>query len=165
LGSYVDIPHKSVNWVTSSLGTILHEIVSAKEYVLYVQKVGQSLHSGREFIKSHATQGTSKLNYASVIHINDTSVCMHSCTKSWSPAPIWSSISIWAKIRLYNNSSLWQNLRCNGDGSWIWEGLCTGSLIIIHDRSYMWEVLPHICSAAVMILCTVSGSLCKCTIA
>jgi hypothetical protein len=34
LESYVDIPHKSVNWVTNSLGTILHEIVSAKEYVL-----------------------------------------------------------------------------------------------------------------------------------
>jgi hypothetical protein len=40
-----------------------------------------------------------------------------------------------------------------------------GSLIIIHDRSYIQKVLPHICSAAIMIVCTVSGSLCKCTIA
>jgi hypothetical protein len=34
----------------------------------------------------------------------------------------------------------------------------------IHDGSYMREILPHICSAAVMIVYTVSGSLCKCTI-
>ncbi len=90
---------------------------------------------------------------------------MYSWTQSWSPAPTPTSISFWDKIQLYNNPSLWWNLHCNGDGSWIWEGLCMGSLIITYDRSYMWEVLPHICSAAVMSVCTVSGSLCKCTIA
>ncbi len=108
LESYVDIPYKSVNWATNSLGTILHEIVSAKEYVLYVQKIGPTLCSGRVFIKLHATQGTSNLNfyiYASVIHINDTSICMHSRTKSWSPAPTSTSISFWDKICLYNNPS------------------------------------------------------------
>jgi hypothetical protein len=161
----MNIPHKSVNWVTNSLGTILHEIVSAKECVLYVQKVGQSLHSGRVFIKPHATQGTSTPNFdASVIHIDDTSIQMHSLTKSWSPAPTSTSISFWDKIQLYNNPSLRRNLHCDSKGSWIWEGLCMGPLIIIHDGSYMWEVLPHIYSAAVMIVCTVSGSLCKCTI-
>jgi hypothetical protein len=165
-GSYVDIPHKSIIWVTNSLGTILHEIVNAREYVLYVQKVGQSSHYGSVFIKLHVTQGTSTLNfYASVIHINDTSVCMHSCTKSWSPAPTSTSIFFWDKIRLYDNPNLWHNLHCNSNGSWILEGICIGSLIIIHDGSCKQEVSPHICSAAVMILCTDSRSLCKCTIA
>jgi hypothetical protein len=40
-----------------------------------------------------------------------------------------------------------------------------GTLIIIHDGSYMREVSPNICSAAVMIVCTFTGLLCKCTIA
>jgi hypothetical protein len=38
-----------------------------------------------------------------------------------------------------------------------------GSLIIIHNGSYMKEVSPHISSAAVMMLCTLTGCTCKCT--
>jgi hypothetical protein len=40
-----------------------------------------------------------------------------------------------------------------------------GSLVIIHDRSYMKEVSPDLCSAAVMIYCTSTSLLCKRTIA
>jgi hypothetical protein len=40
-----------------------------------------------------------------------------------------------------------------------------GTLIVIHDGLYMREVSPNICSAAVRIVCTFTGSLCKCTIA
>ncbi len=39
------------------------------------------------------------------------------------------------------------------------------SLIIIHNGFYMKEVSPHISSAAVMILCFLTGCTCKCTIA
>jgi hypothetical protein len=39
-----------------------------------------------------------------------------------------------------------------------------GSFAIIHDGSYMKEISPDICLATVMILCTITGSLCKCTI-
>jgi hypothetical protein len=40
-----------------------------------------------------------------------------------------------------------------------------GSLVIIHGGSYMKEVSPDLCSAAIMIYCTSTSSLCKCTIA
>jgi hypothetical protein len=40
-----------------------------------------------------------------------------------------------------------------------------GSLVIIHDGSYMKEVSQYVCSAAVMIYCTHRGSICKCTLA
>ncbi len=36
---------------------------------------------------------------------------------------------------------------------------------MIHDGSYMKEVSTSISTAAVMILCVVTGSICKCTIA
>ena len=40
-----------------------------------------------------------------------------------------------------------------------------GSLIVIHDGSYMKDVSTSISAATVMILCVVTGSICKCTIA
>jgi hypothetical protein len=40
-----------------------------------------------------------------------------------------------------------------------------GSLVIIHDGSYLKKIPADICLAAVMIFCTITGSLCKCTIA
>jgi hypothetical protein len=58
-----------------------------------------------------------------------------------------------------------KNLQCNGDGLWLWVGLCSESLLIVHDRSFMKEVSPHVCSAAVMIVCESTGLICKCTIA
>jgi hypothetical protein len=58
-----------------------------------------------------------------------------------------------------------ENLRCDGDGTWIWEGLCNGSLIIIHDGSFMLDISPQICSAAVMIRCGTLDHTCKCIIA
>jgi hypothetical protein len=68
-------------------------------------------------------------------------------------------------INSYNDPGLWGNLRCMGDGSWIWDGLCMGSLIIIHDGSYIKDLSPEIYLATVMIYFTSTGLLCKCTIA
>jgi hypothetical protein len=76
-----------------------------------------------------------------------------------------SSSSFWVQICLYNNPSLWWNLRCDGNGTWIWEGICMGTLIIIHGGSYMKEISLLVSSATVMILCTNTGSMCKCMIA
>ncbi len=109
-------------------------------------------------------QGISPLtSYANVTFLSNLHACLHSWTGSFSPPT--STSSFWDQIGLYNNHSLWQNHHCNGDGSWIWEGLCLGSLIIIHDHSYMEEVSPHISSAAVMILCNLTCCTCKCTMA
>ncbi len=77
-----------------------------------------------------------------------------------SPVP-----GFWKHIHSDKNPSLWKNLRCNGDGLWLRQGLCSGSLLIVHDESYMKEVSSHVCSAAVMIVCESTGSICKCTIA
>jgi hypothetical protein len=43
--------------------------------------------------------------------------------------------------------------------------MCTGSLVIVHDRSFMKEISPYISSAAVMIYCKKTRKVCKCTIA
>jgi hypothetical protein len=40
-----------------------------------------------------------------------------------------------------------------------------GSLIVVHNGSYMKDISTSISAVAVMILCAVTGSICKCTIA
>jgi hypothetical protein len=164
LGKYVNAPHKSFQWFTDPLGLTLHETINAGNYVVYILQLGQTSQSGKIFIKLHTVQGSSPLKYyASVTNTNDSTVCLHSWTRSWTPEPM--TTSFWDVIESYKNPGLWGNLRCNGDGSWIYEGLCMGSLAIIHDRSYMKELSPDICLVAVMIYCTFTGLLCKCTIA
>ncbi len=51
----------------------------------------------------------------------------------------------------------------NGDGSCILDGMLAQSLVIIHDGSYMKELLPNISLAATMIYCTIAKAQCKCT--
>jgi hypothetical protein len=71
----------------------------------------------------------------------------------------------WENIRSIDNPSMWQNLRCNGDGSWINDGLLMGLLIVIHNGSYMKDVSTSISTTSVMTICVVTGFICKCTIA
>ncbi len=40
------------------------------------------------------------------------------------------------------------------DGDWVVPAACNGSLIIVHDGSYMAHIDKSICSAAVVLLCT-----------
>ncbi len=93
LGDYVDIPHKSFQWYTGPLGLTLHETINKDNYMVYVLQLGQSSRSGKIFLKTNTVQGSSPLNYyASVTIMNDSSVCLHPWTKSWSPEPMTISI-------------------------------------------------------------------------
>ena len=67
------------------------------------------------------------------------------------------SHDFWTVIRGYDNQTLWDNFDCDGDGSWITNGLINGTLVAVHDGSYMKEVNPHVCSAAFMIRCNATG--------
>jgi hypothetical protein len=116
LQSYVDVPHRLFKWLTCTLGTTLHEMVKADDYILCIPKAGQSLHPGNVFIKLHTVLDTSPLKYyASVNSMNDTTVCLHSWTRSWTPAPM--TTFFWDEIRSYRNQSLWWYLCCDSNGS------------------------------------------------
>ncbi len=152
-------------------GHILHhsQIINDQDvHLVYVKPTQYSsrpqTRSGIIFQASHSVLGTSDLPYhASVIQTSNNSVQLHSWTKIYAPP---SNVpSFWGNISAYGNKSLWKNLQCNGDGPWIYNGVCTGSLVIIHDRSFMKEISPYISAAAVMIYCKRTKKGCKCTIA
>jgi hypothetical protein len=73
------------------------------------------------------------------------------------------SLDFEANLKSYGNKTLWRSLNSDGNGSWILEGMINRSLIISHNGSYMKEVSPSICAAALMIYCTITRKRCKCT--
>ena len=56
----------------------------------------------------------------------------------------------WAALRSFDNQSLWKNFQCDGDATWIHRGLILGTLVIVHDGSYMPLVSKTVCLAAFM---------------
>ena len=104
------------------------------------------------------------LFYASIIRLNDDTILLHSWIKRYQE-PEQRASTFWQTIFQDKNTILWKHLYCDGDGSWIWQGLCCGTLLIVHNGSYIKEVSTKICLAAVMIQCTSSKMICKCTIA
>jgi hypothetical protein len=170
LGDFVSSPHCPNKWTTTQDGHILHLSQNNNDqetYLVYVKPTRCSsrpqTRSGIIFQVSHSVIGTSTLLYhASVIQTGNNSVQLRSWTKIYSP--LSGTPSFWNNIDAYGNDSLWKNLQCDGDGSWIYNGICNVTLVIIHDGSFMKEISPHTSFAAIMIYCKMTKKVCKCTI-
>ena len=94
--------------------------------------------------------------YASVIPSETNTVRLHSTAER--PAPAQRPLLLREVLNLRQNKALWRHFTCTGDGSWIREGLPCGSLLLVHDGSYMKKVDPNICSAAYVIRCRTTGN-------
>ena len=77
------------------------------------------------------------------------------------PTPPVPEVTFWDVLRSFLNQSLFEHFTCDDDGEWIRLGLMHGSLICVHDGSYMPKIDPHICSAAFIIKCTATGKIAK----
>jgi hypothetical protein len=166
LGKFISRPHRGFRWTTDADGSILHlEMMSdsTTKYLTYYPTHATRTRSGQRFIQGNTFCKSPLPYYASVTWFLDTSVFLHSWLGQF--VPEITSTLFWENIRSIDNPSMWRNLQCNGDGTWIYDGLRMGSLIVIHDGSYMKEVSTSISTAAVMILCIVTGLICKCIIA
>ena len=94
--------------------------------------------------------------YASVLPVDDFLVTLHSVLPVPAPSPA-PSTDFWDILRSFENQSLWTYFRCDGDGSWITKGLMAGSLICVHDGSYMVHMSRSACSAGFVIRCRSTG--------
>jgi hypothetical protein len=156
LGDFVSSPHCPNKWTTTQDGHILHLSQNNNDqetYLVYVKPTRCSsrpqTRSGIIFQASYSVIGTSTLPYhASVIQTGNNSIQLHSWTKIYLPPS--GTPSFWNNIDAYGNNSLWKNLQCDGGGSWIYNGMRNGTLVIIHDGSFMKEFSLHISSATVM---------------
>jgi hypothetical protein len=94
------------------------------------------------------TPGT---HFASVIMSSQTCTNMHSSALFLAAMVL--PISFVVVLKSYGDSSLWENLKVDGDDKWIRKGALSGMLVIAHDGSYMALELPVLCSVGVIIYC------------
>ncbi len=156
LGPYIRPPHKMHKWTTTEEGNLVHHemiLDGVLWYITYDVTSDIAICLGRQMTRGDNIATSLLPFYASIIQLNDDTILLHSWIKRYQE-PEQRASTFWQTIFQDKNTSLWKHLHCDGDGSWIWQGLCCGTLLIVHDGSYIKEVSTKICSAVVMIQCT-----------
>ena len=111
-----------------------------------------------ELTQAHSPRFTC---HATVLPVNDSTVRCHSSASFFSPDP--PPTSFLDTLLSWGHATLWDNLSFTGDGSWIQNGLVAGSLVIVHEGSYMPKVNNTVCLTALVIYCRNTGDILECT--
>jgi hypothetical protein len=167
LQEYISPPHNHPRWMLNNIGTILHHNVVQgdktyhEEYSSSSNPIDCRTRAGQHFNSTIVKDDPSNFDqYASITPSQLGQVLLHSLVLGF--IPLRSISGFEHVIKSSANQSLWLSLDWDGDGSWILDGKLAQSLVIIHDGSYMKEVLTHISLAATMIYCRIAKAQCKC---
>lgn len=95
---------------------------------------------------------------ASVTLLTDGTISLHSYT-SFRVAELTHHKSFLERLTAGSQSRLWDSLVIDDNGDWIPTAALNESLVMVHDGSYMPELDPSICSAALAILCLQTGKM------
>ena len=66
----------------------------------------------------------------------------------------WGHTWIWKEMRITNASGIGMRLSSPDNFDWIRQAIAEGTLICVTDGSYIKQVCPHLCSAAVILECS-----------
>jgi hypothetical protein len=93
---------------------------------------------------------------ASVLPHNTYKVVLHSTSslKQVTHAPTEPFLT---KLQKGLQSLIWRSSKFDEDGEWIVRAIKRGTLLIVHDGSYMPQIDKSICSAGIVLLCTQTG--------
>ena len=167
LGDFISQGHLIRRWRSSPDGRFLSFSDETNDSTVHI--FGRDEHRrqtryGQTYSRCQPTADSPPHNqFASVSRINEESVTLHSRATLSIPPPTPTDFR--SVLASYDNQSLFENLHCDGDGSWIRQGLLSGSLEIVHDGSFMPQTDTTTCSAATFIFCTDSKQSCKATVA
>jgi len=156
LGPYIREGHRKIRWFISGDGAELYFVYEDgdDQHDVWIRK--ERTHNtryGQHYSWSESREGLPPMErYASIRDIDDYTVRLHSTTPI--PRPIHVDTDFWEVLQKFPNQSLWDTFQCDGDGKWIHQGLLLGTLVIVHDGSYMPELSKKACSAAFMIVDT-----------
>ena len=171
LGPYLREGHLFQHWFESSDGRLLfyrpHNDVEESYDEYHLEARRYPTRHGRRFALTATRVGTlpNSLRLASVVYDDSVDrVRLHSSCEPF--RPIQDTVrGLLDTLQSFENQTLWRYFHCDGDGEWIRRGLIMGSLVIVHDGSYMPHVAKDVCSAAFIIYCTVTRQRCKGAIA
>lgn len=99
-------------------------------------------------IAEHSTRDTSTLPLCSIIEINDTTVSIGSHSV---PPPIKHAPHYFHEVLLsWSHPEFWKELKNTGNGSWLYQAIHDHSLICVSHGSYIRQLHPEVCSAAII---------------
>ena len=91
-------------------------------------------------------------------------VSLHStAARPLAPVPV---LTFTEALEEYNTPSLWKHMLYSTDpDEWLYNSICNGTTVVVHDGSYMPKMTTEVCSAAVIICDKESGEWLSCVIA
>ena len=158
LGKFLIPTHRPMDWYTNEERSVLackrERGTRGHWYDVYTIDITiPRTRHGSQFVWSwSARTGPTQTSYASIQRIDQMRITLHSIATMPVTVPI--ETDFWTVLRSFENQSLWKNFVCDGDGSWIHQGMRQGTLTIVHDGSYMKELDKNVCSAGFMIFCS-----------
>jgi hypothetical protein len=149
LQEYISPPHNHPQWMLNNIRTILHHNIVRgdktyhEEFTPSSNPINCRTRAGQHFNSTIMKNCPSNFDqYASITPSQLRQVLLHSLVLGFIPLhPISGFEHV---IESFANQSLWLSLDYDGDGSLILDGMLSQSWVIIHDGSYMKEVLTHI---------------------
>ena len=156
LGQYLSRPHIQRSWFVSDDGTQVFHTFPGGYDVFSRTDSGRTTRSGSPFNKISTLPGLPpSTNYASITNYTSNGLRLHSSSPSYQP--ISRNKSFLDCLHSISNTSLWENLIVDSDGSWLYPSLVQGSLMVCNDGSYMKHLSKTTCSGAFILRCTMSG--------
>lgn len=166
LGKFLRPPPHLDEWYYDSLQDVLYNSINTVT-IRYIKIDGGTTRSSSNRYKYQlpVESTPSDLLLATVVRDdnNPSVVRLHSTALP----PTKDEVSgFWNVLASYNNDSLWRHMDWSKDPEeWLYDSLCNGTTIVVHDGSFMPKLTPDVCSAAVIICDKESGEWLSCTIA
>ena len=163
LGHYIGSPHRECTWYTDEAEQSLYHAMDNTSYVVYsLDTTRRPTRHGRRFFRSETVTGLCpRTHHASVYNVaaDGTAATLHSSSRAYRPST--ARMSFLDRISSQTNASLWKHFRVDGDGSWLYDALLRGSLILVSDGSYNESIARDCCSCSVTVRCRATGNKAK----
>ena len=158
LGRFLQTCPEYYTWQTNTAQAYVVRHNKDKSYDVYYP-TNQHNHTRRRnyFEYHHTTAHKPPCNLtASVIPHNNHKVTLHS-TCSLKSRTQNTTKSFLTKLRKGFQRQIWRNSTFDEDGEWITRAIEQGTLLIVHDGSYMPQIDKSLCSAGIVLLCSQTG--------
>ena len=158
LGRFTRPCVESLTWRTdASLQYLVHTVPSGN-YEIYTRVAGAyQTRTNTLFSYSHSSIMAPDAPLTASVKPNPNGLISLLSTSTLLPSPIPQSRSFLTRLREGSQARLWKSMVIDDTGDWIPGAARNGSLVIVHDGSYMPALDPSICSAALVMTCTKTG--------
>ena len=162
LGKLIREPYNLSPWTVTDLScSYLVNRVTSDHYRIYHPVQPERPRRLKQFCYSHSTNIEPPRAAIAYLHQdNGNTVSLHSIMEyKWQPACPDEEKSLYRRLEASIPKQLWQNMTLCGIENWIETASEQGSLMIAHDGSFMPRTNNQICSAAIVLLCTLTGKM------